>query len=648
MKTWLMVLVPLFALGMLINWRLHEKRLQMAEEMGGGGARKRGAASVELALPQVRDITKSYTATGSVESIQDVKISPRISGRIEYLEVREGDRVTPGQVLVRLDQSEVQAQVRQQQANLAEARSRLAQAQLNQTPVDAAVSTQIRQQEANLTNTQADLHQAQQTHTAQLEATKAAVDDAQSKVENASATIASAEAELRQAQATYTAQLEASKATLDDAQSKIDTATASIANATAQVKSAQANLENATSKYDRMFSLYQQGYVAAQDVDDAKTTVRVQQSNVDTAKGQLQSAQAALASAQAQKRNAEQQTAITRAKAEAEVESARAKVAQTKAALESAKAQKRNAEQQANITRVKAAGDVETAQTKITQAKATLDYARANTKSSPAYAENLLALRAGIAAAQASLDAAQARLNDTILRSPLSGVVSARTQEVGGMASPGQALLTVQSLNHVWVAITVPADICRRLYLNQSARVAFDALDGQAYTGRIAQINPSADPESRQYTARVILENSAHRFTPGMFAKVTLVVEKASQAQAVPSAVVQQDRDGSHYLFVVSQDNIARQRLVQVGVSDGNWTAILDGLRPNERMVTMSGMPLHDGQQVRAAGGRRGGKPGGAPAGGGATRPGQGERDGQGSATGAPARRTPRGVRGGE
>ncbi|OPZ86653.1 MAG: Efflux pump periplasmic linker BepF [bacterium ADurb.Bin429] len=608
MKKWLMVLVPLIILGTLIGWRLREKRAAETEE---AGPRMRGGpASVEMTLPSRRDVMKTYQATGSIESIREVKLSPKISGRIEYLAVREGDRVTPGQVLARLDQSEVLAQVRQQQANLAEAKARLAQAQLNQFPVDAAVRTQIRQQEAALASAEDELRQAQHTRVAQLDAIAASLDDAKGKVENAAATLASAEADLRQAETTRIAQLEASKADVENARTRIETAVAAVANAAAQVKSAQANLENATAKYERIHALYLKGYVAAQDVDDAKTAVRVQQSGVETAKGQQQSATAALASAQAQMRATEQQATITRAKVDADIESARARVTQMKAAVESAKAQQRSAEQQAKITRVKADGDVTSAQTRVTQAKAALEYARANAKSSPAFEQNLEALRAGIAAEQASLDSIRVKLLDTEIRSPLSGVVSARAQEVGGLSSPGQAILTVQATNSIWVTIAAPADVCRRLHLNQPAQVEFDELDLRV-SGRIAQINPAADPQSRQYTVRVILDNRDGLYTPGMFARVTLVTEEVKQALAVPNEAIRLNGDSSAFVYAVGTDNTVRQRPVTLGISDGNWTAIQSGLQSGERVVTMSATRLSDGQQVREAGAGRSGRPDG-------------------------------------
>jgi len=89
MKTWVMLFLVVLVLG--------------GRGRGGGGMRMHGPASVELAAAQLRDIKKTFQATGMVESMQNVKISTKVSGRIEMLQVREGDRVKQGQVLVRID-----------------------------------------------------------------------------------------------------------------------------------------------------------------------------------------------------------------------------------------------------------------------------------------------------------------------------------------------------------------------------------------------------------------------------------------------------------------------------------------------------------------------------------------------------------------
>jgi len=517
MKRRTYILIPLLVFGALIAWRLGQKRADLAAQTAMRAARMKAPPLVVLAPVQVRDVTHTSEATGTVEAPFNVKIAPKVAGRVDFLQVREGDRVRKGQVLVRIDPSEVEANVQQAAASLAEAQYRLAQAQLNQGPTNVSVTTQLRQQEAS---------------------------------------VASAEADYRQVRTNYKAQLAAAAASVTDAQAKID-------NAKAAIKSAQANLDNATTKYNRVASLYQKGYVAAQDVDDAKAAVSVQEAAVDIARGQLNSTTA----------------------------------------------QKDAAEQQASIVKEKGQADIEAARAKVDQAQASLEYAKANIIQKPAYQQSLAALRASVAAERAALRSAQARRQDTVLKSPLDGFVTGRYVDPGAMASAGQPILAVQFMKQVWVTIAVPEEIYARTHIGQPARVALDALPGRNFTGSIIQINPSADVESRQFTVRVIMSNAEGLFKPGMFGRVFIETDRVRDAVVVPREAVQRDRFGT-YVTLVDRLSKAKRRPVTPGADDARFVAIEQGVRPGDRVVTMSAFPVRDGQVVRVGGReRRGGPP---------------------------------------
>lgn len=469
----------------------------------------KSAPAVTLASAEMRDISRIYKATGSVEAPHNVKIAAKVTGRIDFLQVREGDRVRKGQVLVRIDPSEIEANVQQQQANLAEAQYRLAQAQLNQSPANVAVNTQIRQQKASVSSATADLNQVRESSKAQLAAANAGVRDAESKV----------------------------------------------ANARAAVKSAQANLDNATAKYNRIYDLYKQGFTAAQDVDDTKAAMKVQQSALEIAQGQLASTLA----------------------------------------------QKEAAEQQAKIVKTRGEADIAASKAKLDQAKASLEYAEANSVQKPAYEQSLSALRSSVDAARAALKMAQAKRADTVLKAPLDGVVTARYVDPGALATPGQPIIAVQFTKQIWVTIAVPEEISPKLHIGQPAKVAVDALPDRAFMGSIIQVNGAADPESRQLMARVILDNKDGLFKPGMYARVSIETDRVKDTVAIPREALQRDSTGA-FVMVVDAANKAMRRPVSSGAEDADHIAIEDGLRPGEKVVTMSSFPVRDGQEVRTGG----------------------------------------------
>jgi HlyD family secretion protein len=457
------ILVVLVVIGGLVVWRLEQKRKETATLVAQRVARSNAPPLVSVAAAEQRDIANTFEATGSLEAPLDVKLSPKVSGRITYLAVHEGDRIHSGQVLVRLDPAEVEADVRQAQAALSEAQYRLAQAQIVENPTTVAVATQVRQQEAAVASAQADFDQAEQNLAA-----------------------------------------------------------------------------------------------------------------VDAAQGQLRGATAGRGSAVAQKQAAENEASIVRKKGEADVEAARQRLAQAKAALESAKA---------------------------------------NTAQTPAYAKSLAALNSSVEVAQAGLEAARVRRQDTILTSPLDGYVTGRFMDPGAMATPGQPILAVQFQGQLWVGVAVPDTVSVKVHLGQPVTVRFDALPGRTFTAGVVQINRSADPQARQFTVRAVLANKDELLRPGMFAHVSIVTDRVRKAVAVAREAVQEDGAGS-FVLVVDDASQVHRRAVKTGVSDARFIQVTLGLKAGEQVVVVTSVPLRDGQTVNPGAATTSGRGAGSAAGG--------------------------------
>ena len=526
-RTGLLVLVPLVGLGVWIGWRMRAKNADTAAQSQQREARLKSSPLVTTAPVALRDVVNTIEAVGTAESPFNVKMAPRFAGRIEFLQVREGDRVTKGQLLVRLDTSQIEAQVRQQEAAVAETRYRLSQAIIAQAPAEASVSTQLRQQESALSSARADLDQ-----------TKAKAD----------ADAASTDGDLTSADARYKA------------------SGTTVVVAEANITNAKANLENAKTRYERLKNLLSRGFIAAQQVDDAKANLVVMQTGVEVTLAQQRSA-----------------------------------AAQREANLSLL----RVAERQVGIVKAKGLADIRAAQEKVKQAQASLDFARANRAQTPAYKQNLEALKSSVMAAEASLKNVQAQRAETNLVSPLDGYVTSRLMDTGTMASPGQPILVIQDFRQVWVTVPIQEEISRKIYQGQVATVTFDAIAGKTLTGRIAQINPSADPGSRQFAMRVLLENPGNMIKPGMFARVKMGTDTLKQAVTVARESVMGTEEGRPYVMVIDGDKKASKHPVVLGGSDSNYVVITDGLKAGEMVVTITAAPLKDGQEVTVEGAKK-------------------------------------------
>lgn len=511
---------PIIVILGLVFWRLTLNRAAAAETVKQQTSRRGAATSVDLAVAGPQTLVHNLEAVGTVVSPFKVDLAPKVAGRIDYLEVREGDIVRKGQVIVRINPSDLTGALLEQEAAVAEARAKLAQAQITKDSNDVTIQGNIRQEQANLETAKAELEQAKQTYNAQVQTANSAVVDATARVSSANS---------------------------------------DIRNSAAKVGSAQADEANAKQKYERLNRLLQAGYVAAQTVDDANAAYQVAAKAVDVAQAVLEGSQSALASTRAQLDSARQQLAIVKKKA--------------------------------NV-------DVQTAAAKVKQAQAALDVAKANVSGTAAYAENLAALRAGVNSAVAQQAQAQAKQADTVLTSTIDGTITARNADPGSVASTTSPVVTIQFLKWLFVTASLPIEEAANVRQGHEVTLSFDAYPGRTWRGKISQINPAADPQSRQFTFQIRLDNPDNALRPGMYAKVIVPASSVNVAVAVPKDAV--DTTGANPVVrVVDRDGVVAVREVKTGESAGDYIQILDGVKPGEQVVKLSYAQLKDGAKVR-------------------------------------------------
>lgn len=206
------------------------------------------------------------------------------------------------------------------------------------------------------------------------------------------------------------------------------------------------------------------------------------------------------------------------------------------------------------------------------------------------------AARAGRLAAEEGVATAKMYVAYADVTAPFDGIVTARHVETGDLAAPGVPLFTVEDLSQVRVEAQVPESEGAKLAPGAAVELDVPAAGGPR-VGTIAQILPSADPATRTFTVRVVVDNAAGALRSGMFARLRLPgVEQPSPA--VPrSAVV---RTGPLTgVFVVDDGSVARLRWVSLGEERGEEVRVLAGLAAGETIVAEPPPSMADGRRVR-------------------------------------------------
>jgi HlyD family secretion protein len=226
--------------------------------------------------------------------------------------------------------------------------------------------------------------------------------------------------------------------------------------------------------------------------------------------------------------------------------------------------------------------------------------------------------------AQARLDELKINLANTVIASPVSGFVGKRALDPGAWVTPNSSFISVVDIGVVRLVANVVEKDLRRINSGMKADVAVDAYPGEHFTGRIAHVAPVLDPATRTAQIEVDIENSAFRLKPGMYAKVSFVVEHKEQVLVVPANAVI-DNAGRKGVYVPGEGDIAKFQPVTLGMSDPDEIEITSGVTEGMHVISTGAAALREGDRIVLLGQNQNQRGGGGGGGGRGT-----GRDGQG------------------
>lgn len=210
--------------------------------------------------------------------------------------------------------------------------------------------------------------------------------------------------------------------------------------------------------------------------------------------------------------------------------------------------------------------------------------------------------QAQVDALKAQLDAQRQQyhnvMENTVLRSPISGVVTARNQDPGDMTG-SQPILTVGQITpNVKLVINITENDRALVSAGTPVSVTFDAFPGETFEGKISRVYPNVDPSTRTFQAEVIVPNPGEKFFPGMFARVNMVQGTAERVVVPDRAVVKQTGSGNRYVYVFSNGTV-EFKLVELGQRLGESYELLSGVEDGDTVVITGQSRLVNGGKAR-------------------------------------------------
>ncbi|MBR5332529.1 MAG: efflux RND transporter periplasmic adaptor subunit [Muribaculaceae bacterium] len=221
-------------------------------------------------------------------------------------------------------------------------------------------------------------------------------------------------------------------------------------------------------------------------------------------------------------------------------------------------------------------------------------------------AVNLLEIGAGtqqaVDQAKSNLDGLESQyknlMENTVLTSPINGVVTARNFDPGDMCS-GSPILTVGQLSpYVNVMINVTEVDYSKINNGMTVTVAFDGFPGETFTGKVKRVYPTVDPTTRTFTTEISINNPNQRIKPGMFARVTINLGTVNHVVVPDRAVVKQTGSGNKYVYVY-KDGAVSYNKVELGQRLGDAYEIISGVNDKDLVVINGQSQLINGSKVQ-------------------------------------------------
>jgi membrane fusion protein (multidrug efflux system) len=192
------------------------------------------------------------------------------------------------------------------------------------------------------------------------------------------------------------------------------------------------------------------------------------------------------------------------------------------------------------------------------------------------------------------------------IRAPFSGILGIRQVNLGQYLAGGDALVTLQSLNPIYVNFGVPQQSAGQIPVGRAMRVTTDDVAGVEWAGRVTATDSKVDESTRNFQVQATLANPDGRLRPGMFVQAEVVLGPSQAVVALPASAISYAPYGDS-VFVVAElkgedgktYRGVRQQFVKLGAGRGDQVAVVSGIKPGDEVVTSGVFKLRNGAAVQ-------------------------------------------------
>lgn len=189
-------------------------------------------------------------------------------------------------------------------------------------------------------------------------------------------------------------------------------------------------------------------------------------------------------------------------------------------------------------------------------------------------------------------------LENTVLKSPITGFVTARNYDVNDLYSMQMPLFTIQQVVPVKLLVGISESQYTKVKEGDPVSITVDAFPGRTFSGKVGRVYPTVNSATHTFNTEVIVANKDKALRPGMYARVTVNFGDTKSAVVPDQAVVKLEGTGQRFVYILNDDDTVTLKPVTIGRHVGSEYQILDGISEGETIVVKGHAALKDGSRV--------------------------------------------------
>lgn len=189
-------------------------------------------------------------------------------------------------------------------------------------------------------------------------------------------------------------------------------------------------------------------------------------------------------------------------------------------------------------------------------------------------------------------------LEDTKLYAPISGILLKKMGEAGEMISAGMPVLVISDISKVKVNAYIPENQLKNIRIGQEVNILINAIDAHR-KGVITEVGSMAEPTTRAFTIKAVVDNPDMNIRPGMIAEINIAIPDSTEATLVSHTAILNTPDGQPYVYVADREmKQAFKRNVSIGAVHGEEIEITSGVTSGEKVVIGGAHKLTNGCNI--------------------------------------------------